>query len=326
MDAAVIEIAAGLGPGHLVVFETTLAVGDTRQRFTPMLAGDAFTAGVDLFVAFSPERVQSHRVLRDLATYPKLVAGIDDASTDRAVEFYRSVLSAPVVPLRSAETAELTKLAECIYRDVNIALANELAKFAHGSSVEIDEVIAAANSEPLSNIHQPGAGVGGHCIPVYPHFLLAGNDGLPITALARTVNDEMPGWVVDRVEERLGGLSGKSVLVMGLAYRADLAESVGSVALALFAEIARRGGRPLCADPLFGDEEIRARGADPFSTARAADVDAVILQANHTAFGTFDWTALRPGTLVVDGRNALDAALIRAAQLEYLGVGRRGRD
>jgi nucleotide sugar dehydrogenase len=323
MDAAVASVERGLRPGHLVVFETTLAVGDTRRRYAPVLAA-RFALGVDLFVAFSPERVQSQRVLQDLATYPKIVGGVDAASTDRAVGFYESVLSAPVVPVASAETAELTKLAECVYRDVNIALANELARFADRSGIEIDEVIRAANSEPLSNLHQPGAGVGGHCIPVYPYFLLSRDDDLPITALARAGNDSMPGWVVGRVADRLGDLTGRRVLVLGLAYRAGVRESSGSVALALFEELRARHAVPLCLDPLFTDEEIAAHGAIPATAADLPTVDAVILQAGHSGFAELDWTALPSGTLVLDGRNTLDPERIRDAGLEYLGVGRRG--
>lgn len=323
MDAAVATVESGLRSGHLVIFETTLSVGDTRDRYAPVL-GKRFDVGTDLFVAFSPERVQSHRVLTDLARYPKLVGGVDDASTKRAAMFYESVLDAPVIPMASSEAAEMTKLAECIYRDVNIALANELARYAHRTGIEIDEVIAAANTEPLSNLHQPGAGVGGHCIPVYPHFLLARDDGLPITALARAGNDSMPGWVVAEIEQHLGGLAGRRVLVLGLAYRAGVRESSGSVALALFEELRAVGAEPLCIDPLFGDDEIADHGATPCATADLDSVDAVILQANHADFEHFDWRELRPGTLVLDGRNVLDPERIRASGLTYLGVGRRG--
>ncbi|HEY2812550.1 MAG TPA: nucleotide sugar dehydrogenase [Acidimicrobiales bacterium] len=325
MDAAVEAVAAGLQPGHLVVFETTLAVGDTRERFAPVLAGERFAIGEDLFVAFSPERVQSHRVLHDLRSYPKLVGGLDPESTKRAVSFYEQVLDADIVALRDAETAELTKLAECVYRDVNIALANEFARFAHSSGIEIDQVIEAANSEPLSHLHDPGAGVGGHCIPVYPYFLLAGREDFPITALARRVNDSMPGWVVDRVRDRIGDLTDRRVLILGLSYRANLRETSGSVALALIAALRAAGAQALCLDPNYSDDEISEFGADALQSTDFDSVDAVILQAYHREFAEFPWDKLRPGTLVLDGRNTLDAELVEGAGLEYLGVGRRGR-
>lgn len=324
MDDAVRSVEKGLRPGHLVVFETTIAVGDTRERFAPVLA-ERFRLGEDLFIAFSPERVQSQRVLHDLATYPKIVGGVDAASTARAVAFYEAVLSAPVRAVANAETAELTKLAECIYRDVNIALANELARFSHRAGIEIDEVIDAANSEPLSDLHQPGAGVGGHCIPVYPYFLLSRDGDLPMTALARTGNDSMPGWVVERIGEHLGGLAGRRVLVLGLAYRAGVREASGSVALALFAELQAAGAVPMCLDPLFADAEIESVGAVAATAADLPTVDAVVLQADHAGFAELDWSSVRPGTLVLDGRNTLDPERIRACGLEYLGVGRRGR-
>jgi nucleotide sugar dehydrogenase len=326
METAVTDVARGLRPGHLVVFETTMAVGDTRRRFAPVLAGDRFRVGVDLFVAYSPERVQSHRVLQDLATYPKIVGGLDAASTARATDFYRAVLDAPVVALPDAETAELTKLAECVYRDVNIALANELARFAHDVGVEIDRVIEAANSEPLSHLHQPGAGVGGHCIPVYPYFLLTGHDDLPIARLARQVNDGMPAWVVERLAEVLGGLDGRRIAVFGLSYRADLRETSGSVALALIDELRRAGAKPLCLDQRYSADEILAAGAEPCESTDLGSLDAVVLQAYHSEFRQFPWEKVRQGALVLDGRNVLDPAVIRRAGLHYLGVGRRGRE
>ena len=168
-----------------MIFETTLPVGDTRNRYVPLLeAASGLVADRDLFVAFSPERLFTGAVFRNLATYPKLVGGIGPASTDRAARFYASVLDAEVVAMSSAEAAELSKLADTTYRDLNIAFANELARYADRIGVDILEVIRAANSQPYSHIHQPGLGVGGHCIPVYPHFLLsrapgdgAGRDG-----------------------------------------------------------------------------------------------------------------------------------------------------
>ncbi len=124
-------------------------------------------------MAFSPERLYSGTCFRNLATYPKLVGGIGPASTARAAAFYACVLDAEVVAMSTAEAAEFAKLADTTYRDVNIALANEFARYAERIGVDILEVIAAANSQPYSHIHQPGLGVGGHCIPVYPHFLLS---------------------------------------------------------------------------------------------------------------------------------------------------------
>ena len=163
MDAATDSIAPGIHAGSLVIYETTLPVGDTRGRYAPRLeAASGLRAEVDgdngLLLAFSPERLYSGAALRNLATYPKLVGGLGPASRDRAAAFYDSVLDAEIVAMSSAEAAEFSKLADTTYRDVNIALANEFANYADRIGVDLTEVIAAANSQPYSHIHQPGSG------------------------------------------------------------------------------------------------------------------------------------------------------------------------
>ena len=204
MDAATDAIGPGIHAGSLVIYETTLPVGDTRGRFAPRLeALSGLRAEVDgddgFLVAFSPERLYSGAALRNLATYPKLVGGLGPASRDRAAAFYDSVLDAEVVAMSSAEAAEFSKLADTTYRDVNIALANEFARYADRIGVDVTEVIAAANSQPYSHIHQPGIGVGGHCIPVYPHFLLDRAPELSLVARAREVNDGQVDVAIDAV-------------------------------------------------------------------------------------------------------------------------------
>ncbi|MDP9482678.1 MAG: nucleotide sugar dehydrogenase, partial [Chloroflexota bacterium] len=197
MDSAVAAIAPGVHQGSLVIFETTLPVGDTRDRFTPRLAAASGLRPDDgFFVAFSPERLYSGAALRNLATYPKLVGGVGPGSGRRAAAFYASVLDAEVVLMSNAEAAEFSKLADTTYRDVNIALANEFARYADRIGVDIQEVIAAANSQPYSHIHQPGLGVGGHCIPVYPHFLLSRAPEMELVELSRRVNDGQVGLAI----------------------------------------------------------------------------------------------------------------------------------
>src|SRR5215218_7854763 len=220
MDAAADGVAGGLHAGSLVIFETTLPVGDTRSRYAPMLAaGSGLKLGDELLVGFSPERLFSGAALRNLAMYPKLVGGLDQRSTDLAARFYASVLDAEVVAMSSAEAAEFAKLADTTYRDVNIALANEFAHYAERLGLDVMEVIRGANSQPYSHIHQPGLGVGGHCIPVYPRFLLARDPGLELVAAARRINDGQTDRAVAQLRDALGSLAGVRVLVLGLTYR-----------------------------------------------------------------------------------------------------------
>ena len=268
---------AGAARGFAVIFETTLPVGDTRGRYAPRLAeASGLTLEEDLFVAFSPERLYSGAALRNLATYPKLVGGLGPASTARAAAFYDSVLDADVVAMSSAEAAEFAKLADTTYRDVNIALANEFAGYADRIGVDIGEVIAGANSQPYSHIHQPGIGVGGHCIPVYPHFLLDRAPELELVALARQVNDGQVDVVLDAMAEALGALEGRTVLVLGLTYRHGVKELAYSRALPLIdglrgagraaarlrpaADRRRDRGAPAREPWTWGDRRARRRG------------------------------------------------------------------
>ena len=270
MDAAVDAIAPGVHPGVTIIFETTLPVGDTRGRFAPRLAAaSGLEVEQDFFVAFSPERLYSGAALKNLAMYPKLVGGLGSESGARAAAFYGSVLDAEVVLMSSAEAAEFSKLADTTYRDVNIALANEFAQYADRVGVDIQEVIAAANSQPYSHIHQPGLGVGGHCIPVYPHFLLSRAPEMELVGLSRRVNDGQIGLAIRTIQKALGGLEGVPVLVLGLTYRDGVKELAYSRALPLIERLAFHGAIVSAYDPLLSPAEIGRSAASPYALGDA---------------------------------------------------------
>jgi nucleotide sugar dehydrogenase len=325
IDAATRDIARGLQPGTLVIYETTLPVGTTRDRFGPMLeAGSGLTLDRDLFLAFSPERVLVGRVLLDLRRYPKIVGGTSPESTRRAVEFYRSVLDpgTEVRAVTNAETAEMTKLAETTYRDVNIALANEYARYAAKRGIDVTEVIGAANSQPFSNIHAPGVGVGGHCIPVYPHFLFNGEPDMRLPRLAREVNEEMATFAVELLRGHLGSLAGVGVLVLGIAYRPDVREDSFSSAFRLRDELAAAGAVVHGHDPYFDAAHLASAGFAPYDLAAPSAMRAAIIQAPHRAYLALDLRTIPDLELLVDGRNALDRAAVEAAGVTYIGIGR----
>ena len=325
IDAATREIAKGLQPGTLVVYETTLPVGTTRDRFGPMLAeGSGLVMDSGFHLAFSPERVLVGRVFLDLQRYPKIVGGTSAESTQRAVEFYRSVLEpeTEVRAVTNAESAEMTKLAETTYRDVNIALANEYARYAAQRGIDVLEVIGAANSQPYSHIHQPGVGVGGHCIPVYPHFLFNTAPELRIPPLARQINEEMSRYTIDLVEDRFGSLDGQPVLVLGIAYRGDVREDAFSSAFRLRDELRAAGAQVFAHDPFFEAEHLRQVGFEPYDLGQPVPIKVAILQAAHGAYADLDPTALPGLELFVDGRNALDRDRFTAAGIQYIGIGR----
>jgi nucleotide sugar dehydrogenase len=326
MDAAVAAIGPGLHAGSLVIFETTLPVGDTRGRFTPALeTASGLTVEEDLFVAFSPERLLSGHVFQNLATYPKLVGGIGPASTARAAAFYASVLDAEVVAMSGAEAAEFAKLAETTYRDVNIALANEFANYAERAGVDILEVITAANSQPYSHIHQPGIGVGGHCIPVYPHFLLSRAPEMTLVDASRQANDGQVDRAIATLEGALGGLDGVEVLVLGLTYRDGVKELAYSRAIPLIEGLRDGGARVLAFDPLLDDDEIVQVGAVPWSWGSAApSVRAIVTQTADPVWSSLDPAWFPELRVVLDGRNSLRELALPAGVACY-GIGVPGR-
>jgi nucleotide sugar dehydrogenase len=319
LDAVLADVGAGLRPGTTVSIETTVPVGTTRTRVAPVLAQrSGLRSEEDFFCVFSPERVYSGRVFRDLATYPKLLGGLSAAGEARGVELYRSFLTAEVWPMGSAEAAELTKLAETTYRDVNIALANEFAQFADRAGVDVDRVIAAANSQPFSHIHRPGVAVGGHCIPVYPRFYLGSDDRALLPAAARDVNQAMPEYAVGLLEAELGDLAGARVLILGVAYRGDVKESAFSGAFGLRDALLGRGATPVAADPLYDDGELRALGFAPWDGGAVA---GAILQADHAAYRALSPAELPGVRAVVDGRGLLDPAPFAAAGVPLRRIG-----
>jgi nucleotide sugar dehydrogenase len=324
MDAAVASVASGVHAGSTVVFETTLPVGDTRHRYVPRLeAASGLVADRDFFVAFSPERLYSGAALRNLAMYPKLVGGVGPASGERAAAFYASVLDAEVVLMASAEAAEFSKLADTTYRDVNIALANEFARYAERVGVDILEVIAAANSQPYSHIHQPGIGVGGHCIPVYPHFLLSRAPEMELVDLSRRVNDGQVGVAIRSIERVVGNLEGVPVLVLGLTYRHGVKELAYSRAIALIERLKSRGAVVAAYDPLLDDGEVERLGAIPHRWGEPSAAVAIVTQTADPAWSAFDPGAFPDARVLYDGRNSL-RGLDLPERIAYLGVGAAG--
>jgi nucleotide sugar dehydrogenase len=330
MDNATKAIGEGLRTGTLVVYETTLPVGTTRTRFGPALEKHSGLAmGKDFFLAFSPERVLTGRIFADLRRYPKLIGGVDQGSTAKVREFYEAVLDFDDRPdlgrpngvwdLGSAEAAELAKLAETTYRDVNIGLANQFARFAEKNGIDVHSVIEASNSQPYSHIHRPGVAVGGHCIPVYPRLYLWNDPDATVVSSAREMNASVPARAVMDLAATVGGLSGKRVAVLGAAYRGGVKETAFSGAFALVEQIAQAGGSPVVHDPLYADDELAALGFDPYRLGEP--VDAVILHTDHAEYRDLTQGNFPGVQAVLDGRGVLQRQLWPSVSWHVLGVG-----
>jgi nucleotide sugar dehydrogenase len=312
IDSATKEIAKNLQKGTLVSYETTLPIGTTRNRFGKILEElSGLKVGKDFNLVFSPERVSSGRIFEDLKNYPKIVGGVTPACTQRVVEFYnqalifnpRTDLEKPngVWPQMSSEASEFVKLAETTYRDVNIGLANQFAIHADELSLDIQEIIAAANSQPYSHIHTPGIAVGGHCIPVYPHFYLATDEDATIVKAARKQNAEMPDYYLNKIRAVSGTLQGLKILILGLAYRPNVKEHAFSGTLKLAELIRNEDGEALIQDPLYSKSEIEALNLKPYE--KEPGIDFVVLHTGHEVFKKFNFTDLPKLKAVIDGRN-----------------------
>jgi nucleotide sugar dehydrogenase len=310
MDAATEAIAEGLQPGTLVSYETTLPVGTTRERFQPVLERRGLVSGRDFWLVFSPERVLTGRVFADLRRYPKLVGGVDRASTAQGIAFYGQVLDFDARPdldrpngvwdMGSSEAAELAKLAETTYRDVNIGLANQFALYASTAGIDIHRVIEASNSQPYSHIHRPGIAVGGHCIPVYSRLYLWNDPDATVVRAAREANVQMPERTVALLEAVAGPLAGRRVAVLGASYRGGVKETAFSGVFGAVAALQARGAETLVHDPLFDDGELRALGFTPYHLGEP--VDAAVVQADHDAYRRIGAAELPGVQVVVDGR------------------------
>lgn len=316
MDAATRSLGAVLTPGTLVSYETTLPVGITRTRWKPMLEEvSGLTEGVDFDLVFSPERVLTGRVFADLRKYPKLVGGLSERGAAKAVDFYNAVLDFDERPdlarangvwdLGSAEAAELAKLAETTYRDVNIGLANQFARFASTAGIDVYQVIEASNSQPYSHIHQPGIAVGGHCIPVYPRLYLWTDPAATVVSAARAANAGMPEYTIGLLEGAYGDLTGATVVVLGAAYRGGVKETAFSGVFGAVAALKARGAMPVVHDPLYSDEELTRLGFTPYHLGEPAD--AVVVQADHDEYRSLGPEQFPGITAFIDGRRVSSA-------------------
>lgn len=327
MDAATESVGRGLKPGTLVSYETTVPVGTTRNRFVPALKDHSGLELNDFHVVFSPERVLTGRTFTDLRRYPKLIGGATPESTAAGVSFYESVLDFDarsdlkrpngVWDLGTTEASELAKLVETTYRDVNIGLANQFARYADTQGIDIHAVIEACNSQVFSHVHQPGIAVGGHCIPIYPQMYLWNDPDATIVRAARVANRGMPHYAVSLLEQHHGSLVGQRVAVLGASYRGGVKETAFSGVFDVVDELKTAGAIPLVNDPMYTEAELGALGFDDYEFGEP--VDAAIVQANHDEYTRVAAEHLPGARTIVDGRDVTSAALRAAIPTFVIG-------
>lgn len=330
----------------LVVVESTVAPGTTDNVVKPILEKSShMKAGKDFYLAFCYERVMVGRLIKNMVELPRIVGGVDEESAKRAVELYSHIVKAKLYST-DALTAEVTKVVENMYRDVNIAFANEVALICESLGIDAFKVRELVNtlpndpanpaSNPIRNMHYPGAGVGGHCLPKDGWLLKYGLDAFgkfkfapKMIVSTREINDSMPKHVVDLVEDALAEhgkkIEGAKIAILGVAFLENCDDTRNTPSAVIYNELKKRGAKPILHDPIVRDFDL------PFTKnleEAILNADAVVLSTKHKMYMELDLKSLRrelATPVLVDGRNAyaMDAAV--KAGLTYRGIGKGRR-
>lgn len=315
--AVVSDITTGIDAGDLVVVESTVPPRTCSDVVAPIIREESDLDEGDFGVAFCPERTKSGRALEDIrGSYPKVVGGIDADSTNAAAAIYEELTDNEVVTVSGATTAEAVKLFEGVYRDVNIALVNELARFVDETGIDVLEAIDVANDTPYVNLHDPGAGVGGHCIPYYPYFLIEHFETLgPLMRTAREVNDSMPSFTVDKLLEGFNAanlrIGDATIAVLGVTYYPGIPETRHTPAKPIVERLVGQGADVYAVDPVMEDLS-EFEGAIPLTVEGLYDVDldAIVLVTAHEVFQEIAWDEF-DDLVIIDGRDAIDLDMDR---------------
>ena len=308
--SATVEIALRLQKGQLVVLESTTYPGTTRERVKPLLEESGLAAGTDFHLAFSPERVDPGREDWTTQNTPKVVGGLTEECTKRAIELYGSAVE-EVVPVSSPEAAELAKLLENIFRSVNIALVNELAQLCDRMRIDVWEVVGAAATKPFGFMSfRPGPGLGGHCMPIDPFYLTwkarEYDFYTEFIELAGKVNENMPYWCLGKIVRALNAheksLNGSKLLLLGVAYKENSDDTRESPALKLIELLQAAGADVSYHDPHVPELEDFELASVPLEPER---FDCIAIVTDHAGI---DYEALvDDGAVIVDFRNATGA-------------------
>ncbi len=311
--AAAEAVGAALDKGQLVVLESTTYPGTTREVVLPILARSGLEVGHDFFLCFSPERVDPGNEVWKTGNTPKIIGGVTPECTEAGTAFYSRFVDR-MVPVSSAEAAELTKILENAFRAVNIGLANEMALIADRLGLNIWEVIAAASTKPFGFMKfTPGPGLGGHCLPVDPHYLSWKMRKMDyrtrLIDMASEINAEMPTFVAGKVREALNGVGkpvkGSRVVLLGVAYKKDVGDVRESPAMDILDHLERDGAEVIYHDPhvpAWGTRDGRTLRSAPITDKLLKGIDAAVIVTDHTCFDAARILSLSP--VVVDARNA----------------------
>ncbi|MBM3151585.1 MAG: nucleotide sugar dehydrogenase [Chloroflexi bacterium] len=321
------SILPHLRNGNLVILESTSPPRTTVGLVQPILEKTGLRTGVDFHLAYSPERVLPGQILRELIENARVIGGVTPACAAAGRDLYSLFVRGEIV-LTDATTAEMVKLMENTYRDVNIAIANEFSRLAQRFGVDVWEAIQIANRHPRVKILRPGPGVGGHCISVDPWFLVeTAPDLAGLIYQARQVNDTQPGFTLGIIQDALGSLRGKRIAALGLAFKEDVDDLRESPAVGIARLLAGAGALVKAFEPFKPGEKFE--GFETVASLQAAldGADGIVLLVGHTQFKELQPSELAtrtPARVVVDTRGVLDPAAWQAAgfAIHRLGAGK----
>ncbi len=330
LESALRDVGKNLSKGTLVLIESTIAPTTMDTVAKPILESESqLKAGEDFFLGNCPERVMPGRLLQNIKEYDRVVGGINEKSAQKAVELYRQIVEGELFPTNSL-TAEIVKTSENAYRDVQIAFANEIALICEKLGVNAYEVRKLVNKCPFRDMHIPGAGVGGHCLPKDSWLLAYGvkNKLSPkLIALGREINDSMPHHMVELIESALSDAQLKTqdamVTLLGVAYLADSDDTRNSPAQSIINELKNKGAKIKGHDPFVKDfEELEI--SDNLDEA-LADSDCLVLVTAHSAYKALDLGHIKKTLrtpIIVDGRNVFDKDECVKMGFVYFGIGK----
>jgi UDP-N-acetyl-D-mannosaminuronic acid dehydrogenase len=317
-----------LRKGNLVVLESTSPPRTTIDLVLPTLERNGLKAGDDFYLAYTPERVLPSQILRELIDNARVIGGIDRTSAEAGKDLYRIFVRGDIL-MTDATTAEMVKLMENTYRDVNIAVANEFSRLAERFGVDVWEAIELANLHPRVNILRTGPGVGGHCVSIDPWFLVqAAPDITQLIKQARIVNDNQPEFTADKIEAELGGLEGRRIAALGLGYKAEVDDVRESPAIDVAEHLASRGALVNTFEPFALVEGATNCTIYPSLESVLKEAEAVVLLVDHRQFRELQPEAvaqMMPGRLAFDTRGVWSLEEWESAgfELKTLGVGNR---
>ena len=319
------EVAVFAGDKTVIIIETSVPVGFCRNSVVPAIESQGKLHGRDFLLAHSPERIKSGTMLEQLMQIPKVIGGVSKEATDKAHEIYQWFFDKKILHrLESIEAAEMLKLAGMIYRDVNIALSNQLARFANVASIDFANLIRLINTDREANLLQPGIGVGGHCTPVYPYFLIenfkqAGLD-FTLATQSRLINDGMAEYAVSLINEKV---KKRRALLLGLCFRPNVKEDTLSTTYLLHDALLKSGFEVLVHDVEFSQDELIAKGLKAAASVYDNNIEVAFLVTMHKEYDQLDFARLARNGLkfFVDGRNNIDRTKVENAGIEYMGIG-----